>query len=275
MKQALIIFIVIFRANLLPAQDGLIKNHYPNGIVESEINFSNNIREGEAKFYYEDGTLKEERLYINGRVEGLVKIYYPNGNLKELINIEDGKREGPTSVFDEEGIYLKDIFFDQGIQVVEKINPYITEKPKTEVAVVENKETTTSQQPVTKQRNQNYEFPPPQDIENIENDPAIFQTVEVMPEPIGGYETIQKKLIYPKEAKENGIQGTVEIEVMIDEFGEVTSADVKKGIGYGCDESARIAVYYTKFKPGLQRGKPVKVQTVIPVEFKLLEELKK
>lgn len=275
MRQIFLFIAIIWCSVLYPqAQDGLIKNYYPNGNVESEINFNNNIREGEAKFYYEDGALKEERLYINGRVEGLVKNYYTNGNLKELINIENGKREGPTSIFDEEGNYIKDIMFEFGIQVVVKVNPYITEKKETEVAVIDKEESTT-EQPVTRQRNQNYEFPPPQEIESIEDDPAIFQTVEVMPEPVGGYETIQKKLIYPKEAIENGIQGIVEIDVNIDEFGEVTSAEVKKGIGYGCDESARIAVYYTKFKPGLQRGKPVKVQTVIPVEFKLMDVLRK
>jgi TonB family protein len=268
-----IITIVSLNA-LLFAQDGLVKSYYPNGNPESEINYNNNIREGEAKFYYEDGTLKEERFYVNGRVEGLVKVYHPNGNLKELINIEDGRREGPSSVFDEEGNYEKDIFFSYGIRVVEKKNPYIIEQPGTEIAVIENNETTTSQ-PVRKLREQNYEFPPPQEVEELEDDPAIFRTVEIMPEPVGGYETIKKKLIYPAKAKENGIEGIVEVEVTIDEFGEVTSAEVKKGIGYGCDEAARTAVFYTKFKPALQRGRPVKVQTVIPVEFKLLDEIRK
>jgi TonB family protein len=276
MRQIFLFITIIWCAVLnLRAQDGLITTYYSNGNVESEINFNNNVREGEAKLYYEDGKLKEERLYVNGRVEGLVKTYYPNGNLKELINIEDGKREGPTSIFDEEGNYIKDIFFEQGIQAVEKVNPYIIEEPKTEIAVVENKETTTSQQTVTKQRNQNYEFPPPQEIESLEDDPAIFRTVEIMPEPVGGYETIRRKLIYPANAVENGIEGIVEIDATIDEFGEVISAEVKSGIGFGCDEAARIAVYYTKFKPGVQRGKPVKVQTVIPVEFKLMDVIKK
>ena len=105
----------------------------------------------------------------------------------------------------------------------------------------------------------------------MENDPAIYKTVEVMPVPVGGYDAIKKKLIYPKLAKENGIQGTVDVQIVVDEFGEVTSAEVVKGIGYGCDETARIAVYYTKFKPGLQKGKPVKVQMTVPIEFKIFD----
>ena len=251
------------------AQNDPVKTYYSNGKVESEISYKDTIREGEAKFYYEDGTLKEERLYVNGRVAGLVKIYYPNGKLKELINIEDGKREGPTSLFDEEGKYIKDIMFENGIQVVEKDNPYITREPEKEIA--SNNEVQQSAPKVTNRVKQNYELPPPQEKEDMENDPAIYRTVEVMPEPVGGYDAIKKKLIYPELAKENGIQGTVEVEITVDEFGEVLNAEVLKGIGYGCDETARIAVYYTKFKPGLQKGKPVKVQMTIPIEFKIFE----
>lgn len=250
-----------------------VKTYYPNDNVESEITYKDSVREGEAKFYFEDGTLKEERLYINGKVEGLVKVYNSSGKLKELINLENGKREGPTSLFDEDGNYVTDVFFEDGIQVVEKKNPYIVEKPSEEIAQNSSRQTVVSN-PVAKEKKQNYELPPPSEEENLEDDPAIFRTVEVMPEPVGGLEAIQKKLIYPDKAKEDGIEGIVDVEIIVDEFGEVTNAQVVKGIGYGCDESARIAVYYTKFNPGLQRGKPVKVQMTIPVEFKIFNRPK-
>jgi TonB family protein len=265
-----IIFIAaLLGLNCILAQDNIVKSYYPNGNLESEITFNDSVREGVAKFYFEDGTIKEERLYVNGRVEGLVKIYHPGGNLKELINIEDGKREGPSSVFDEQGNYVKDIFFERGVQVVEKKNIYLIEEPVTQIAENQNRQTTETTVPVKKPQKQNYEMPPPQNEENMDDDPAVFRTVEVMPEPVGGYESINKKLIYPPKAKEDGIQGIVEISVTIDEFGEVQKADVLKSLRDDCDESARIAVYYTKFKPGLQRGKPVKVQLIVPVEFKI------
>ena len=59
------------------------------------------------------------------------------------------------------------------------------------------------------------------------------------------------------------------IRAFIDGDGEVLNAEVVEGIGYGCDESARLAVYYHRFKPGLQRGQRIKVQMDIPIEFKL------
>jgi TonB family protein len=266
-----LLFILIYCVTLFAQDNPVKKTYYSNGKVESEVAYKDTIREGEAKFYYEDGTLKEERLYVNGRVAGLVKVYYPNGKLKELINIEDGKREGPTSLFDEDGKYIKDIMYEDGIQVVKKKNPYVTEEPKKEV--VANKIELPEVLNTPKNgKNQNYELPPPpEEKEDMKNDPAIYRTVEVMPEPVGGYGAIKKKLIYPELAKENGIQGTVEVQITVDEFGEVTNAEVVKGIGYGCDETARIAVYYTKFKPGLQRGKPVKVQMTVPIEFKIFD----
>ena len=104
---------------------------------------------------------------------------------------------------------------------------------------------------------------------NLEEDPAFYLSVEVMPEPIGGMKAIYKKIHYPVAAKKNNIEGTVLIRVFIDRDGEVLDAQVLKGIGYGCDESARIAVFYHRFKPGLQKGQRVKIQTDILIEFKL------
>jgi periplasmic protein TonB len=49
----------------------------------------------------------------------------------------------------------------------------------------------------------------------------------------------------------------------------VTSAKIIKGLGAGLDEAALNAVKETKFKPGKQRGKAVKVQVSIPIVFKL------
>ena len=90
-----------------------------------------------------------------------------------------------------------------------------------------------------------------------------------MPEPIGGLKSIQNKITYPDLAKKAGIEGKVFILAYVDENGNVTKAEVIKGIGLGCDEAALDAVRLTKFKPGKQRGKPIKVQITIPISFKL------
>jgi protein TonB len=109
---------------------------------------------------------------------------------------------------------------------------------------------------------------PPKENKIEEEEPAYFVVVEQMPEPIGGLADIQKRVIYPSVALQTGIEGKVYVRAMVNEAGVVTQTEILKGIGAGCDEAAADAVAKTKFKPGIQRGKPVKVQLTIPIVFK-------
>jgi len=111
--------------------------------------------------------------------------------------------------------------------------------------------------------------PPKEDKKIVEEEPVYFVAVEEMPEPIGGIGEIQKKIVYPEIAKRAGVEGKVYVLAFVDESGNVTDAKIIKGIGAGCDEAALDAVKKTKFKPGKQRGKAVRVQVSIPVVFKL------
>ena len=105
--------------------------------------------------------------------------------------------------------------------------------------------------------------------EKKEEAPVYFVAVEEMPEPIGGIAAIQQLITYPEIAKRAGVEGKVYVLAFVDERGTVTNAKIIKGIGAGCDEAAIDAVLQTRFKPGKQRGTPVKVQVSIPIVFKL------
>ena len=114
--------------------------------------------------------------------------------------------------------------------------------------------------------------PPPPKKEKqrvVEEEPVYFVAVEEMPYPIGGIRAIHDLIRYPEIAKRAGIEGKVYILAYVDERGIVTKTEVLKGIGAGCDESAEYAVKHTKFSPGKQRGKPVKVKVMIPIVFRL------
>ncbi len=111
--------------------------------------------------------------------------------------------------------------------------------------------------------------PPPPKEEKTDDEPVFFVAVEEQPEPIGGIQAIQDKIVYPEIAKRAGVQGKVFIKAFVDENGNVVKAEVIKGIGAGCDEAAVDAVMRTRFKPGRQRGKAVKVQVAIPIVFRL------
>ena len=100
-------------------------------------------------------------------------------------------------------------------------------------------------------------------------DDVYFVAVEHMPSPIGGVAGIQKRISYPEKARKAGIQGRVFVKAFIDEKGNVVKTEIIKGIGGGCDEVAQNAVKQTKFIPGRQRGKAVKVQVSVPILFKM------
>jgi TonB family protein len=264
-KIATIIFFCLV-VEVFPQTDSII-TYFDNNKMNSIIHYRDSVREGSTSFYWENGNLKQEIDYSNGKVEGLVRNYDSTGTLREMYNVEDGKRNGPTTLFDSAGTYVKDVSYKDGLMVVEKFE--LDDYKSRQLA---NKNENKNSVSVTEKKVINGNNPLPEvkdEAHNYEDDPAYYLTVEVMPEPVGGMESIYKRLRYPKEAKEEEIEGTVKILAFIDRDGEVVDAQVLQGIGYGCDEAARQAVFYHHFKPGLQRGQKVKVQMVIPIEFKL------
>lgn len=102
----------------------------------------------------------------------------------------------------------------------------------------------------------------------------IFTIVETQPEPIGGfssfYKYVSENLSYPRLARYNSIEGRVYIEFVVEKDGSLTDIKTLKGIGGGCDEEAcRIISSAPNWKPGKQRGNPVRVKMVIPILFRL------
>lgn len=103
----------------------------------------------------------------------------------------------------------------------------------------------------------------------VEDEIVPFEKLESYPEPMGGMQTIISKIHYTEIAIRAEIEGTVIIEAILSKTGNVLDAYVIKKIGGGLDEIALQAVKSTKFKPGMQRDKPVKVKLSIPVRFRL------
>lgn len=114
--------------------------------------------------------------------------------------------------------------------------------------------------------------PPVVDIE-IE---APVRFVENMPEFPGGvkemYQFIGKVLRYPSAAANNGIEGKVVIEFVVDKEGNVGEFKVLRGLAGGCTEEViRILKNMPKWKPGKQQGRAVPVYYTLPVSFDLAQ----
>ncbi len=102
----------------------------------------------------------------------------------------------------------------------------------------------------------------------------VFEKVEDMPEFPGGEQAmmdfVAKNVQYPKEAMEKGISGRVMVGFIVEKDGSISDVKVVKGIGGGCDEEAvRVVKAMSKWKPGKEKGKPVRVSYMMPFTFKL------
>ncbi|MDX1532487.1 MAG: energy transducer TonB, partial [Rhodothermales bacterium] len=89
-------------------------------------------------------------------------------------------------------------------------------------------------------------------------EPEIFVVVEQMPVLIGGLEALQARLKYPELARQASIEGTVYLQFVVDENGNVVDPVCLRDPGGGTCDAALAAVRDAKFEPGRQRGKAVK-----------------
>ena len=101
------------------------------------------------------------------------------------------------------------------------------------------------------------------------DDEGVYLMCEKMPELIGGMDALQKKIRYPLQAKSLGVQGVVYVQSIINEKGKIIKPKVVKKLGAGCDEEALRVLKKSKFKPGYDKGKPVKVRFTLPIFFRL------
>lgn len=102
----------------------------------------------------------------------------------------------------------------------------------------------------------------------------IFVVVEQMPHFPGGQGALMKYLAhnihYPKEAKDAQLQGRVMVKFVIEKDGSITNACVVRSIGPSLDnEALRVINSMPKWKPGMQRGVPVRVYFTVPIMFRL------
>lgn len=115
--------------------------------------------------------------------------------------------------------------------------------------------------------------PPPSAEEEAEDEEEdFFVFVEEMPQLKGDLAELQAQIRYPELARRAQIEGRVHIQFVVNEQGKVEDPQVIRGIGGGCDEEAVRVVKLAEFTPGLQRGKPVRVQYSMPIYFKLREK---
>jgi TonB family protein len=74
---------------------------------------------------------------------------------------------------------------------------------------------------------------------------------------------------YTEEARRRGVNGDVELEIVVRSDGTVGDVRLQRGLGYGLDQRAIDAVRQWRFSPARRQGVPVDVLVEVAVEFKL------
>ena len=111
--------------------------------------------------------------------------------------------------------------------------------------------------------------PPKHEEEN-----KVFDVVEQMPSFPGGMGALMswlsQNIKYPVIAAENGVQGRVIVQFVVEKDGSVTDVHVAKSVDPSLDkEAARVVKAMPKWNPGKQNGSAVRVKYTVPVTFKL------
>ena len=115
----------------------------------------------------------------------------------------------------------------------------------------------------------------PVEVEEEEvEEQQIFQVVEEMPEFPGGMgecmKFLSKNIKYPTISQENGVQGRVIVQFVVNRDGSIVDPVVVRGVDPYLDKEAlRVISMMPKWKPGKQRGKAVRVKYTVPVMFRL------
>ena len=110
--------------------------------------------------------------------------------------------------------------------------------------------------------------------EEVEEAEEVFLVVEEDPEFPGGLDALSKfiadNIKYPQLAKENNITGKVFVSFVVEKDGRVGQVKILRDIGGGCgNEAVRVVKMMPRWKPGKQRGKAVRTQFNLPVNFDL------
>ena len=179
---------------------------------------------------------------------------------------------------------LAEIVFEEEIipiteQEQPKQAPPPPEAPKVEevLEIVENDanvEESTIQASDDTQQAVEVKYTPVEVEEEEVDEEQIFQIVEEQAQYPGGMaecmKFLSKNIKYPTISQENGVQGRVIVQFVVNRDGSIVDAKVMRGVDPYLDKEAlRVVGLMPKWSPGKQRGKAVRSQFILPVMFRL------
>ena len=105
----------------------------------------------------------------------------------------------------------------------------------------------------------------------------VYEIVEEAPQFPGGMracmEFLANNVKYPPAAQEMGIQGKVVTSFVVNTDGSIVDVKIVRSVSPELDqETLRVISLMPKWKPGTQKGKPVRVRYTLPLNFRLSDD---
>lgn len=106
------------------------------------------------------------------------------------------------------------------------------------------------------------------------NSGKVYEAPEVMPEYPGGLEKLMEFLRisvkYPVEAQKSKIEGRSVVGFIVEKDGSISNVNITRSSHPLLDQEAiRVVNEMPTWKPGMQKGKPVRVKFNLPIYFRL------
>ena len=112
--------------------------------------------------------------------------------------------------------------------------------------------------------------PPAPVVEEVDDDRILDVPEESAEFPGDVYAWLNKNIRYPEICREQGIQGRVSVQFVINKDGSIVDVKpLRSPDQHLADEAVRVVKSMPKWKPARQGNKPVRMRYVLPVMFRL------
>ena len=117
----------------------------------------------------------------------------------------------------------------------------------------------------------------PMDLKTVLSGDTIFTNVDKPPVFPGGMDAfikyLAKNVRYPEAMRERGVEDKVIARFVVEIDGSISTIKILDGPGYGSSEEAiRVLKKSPKWQPGYNKGKPVRVQLTVPIDFRARDD---
>jgi hypothetical protein len=263
------------------SQNGIVKSYYPDGKIQSELSYVNDVLDGNAIWYYQNGKVMTEKNYSKGIIDGQVRSYFEDGQLQEEYLVSFGIKDGLYKSYFENGDLKVVATYSEGkILSSQKFDLVSEDKIALQTTPIENQKDTVKEviNPVpviqkvaeeTKKDSVQLNVKAKEEIPKLESEHLIIVCeADQCPRPEDELSAIYLRMQLPNVAKALELKGTVIIEGIVSREGILHDTRIIEGVGYGCDQQVESALTKTKFSPAVKKGEQVETKIIIRFPFK-------